>query len=83
MPEAGQGALLHRAAGDGQALEKPRLLFLAADGRTRPLIVAPAIAKQKKEEDTIRPVLIVRYVTMAGEEGLWPLKLESAGRQVE
>jgi hypothetical protein len=23
----------------------------------------------------IRPVLIVRYVTMAGEEGLWPLKL--------
>ena len=24
----------------------------------------------------IRPVLIVRYVTMAGEEGLWPLKLD-------
>ena len=38
-------------------------------------IVAPAIAKQQQEEDTIRPVLIVRYVTMAGDEGLWPLKL--------
>jgi hypothetical protein len=39
-------------------------------------IVAPAIAAEKKdEEDTLRPVLIVRYVTMAGEEGLWPLKL--------
>ena len=38
-------------------------------------IVAPAIAKQKQEEDTIRPVLLVRYVTMAGDEGLWPLKL--------
>ena len=35
----------------------------------------PRSRKQKTEEDTIRPVLIVRYVTMAGEEGLWPLKL--------
>ena len=25
----------------------------------------------------IRPVLMVRYVTMAGEEGLWPLKLDT------
>ncbi len=41
-----------------------------------PYIVAPAIAKLKKEEDVIRPVLIVRYVTMAGEEGLWALKLD-------
>ena len=48
--------------------------LLQMEGRD-PYIVAPAIAKQKKEEDMIRPVLIVRYVTMAGEEGLWPLKL--------
>jgi hypothetical protein len=41
-----------------------------------PYLVVPHIAKQKKDEDVIRPVLIVRYVTMAGEEGLWPLKLD-------
>jgi hypothetical protein len=40
-----------------------------------PYLVAPAIAKEKGEEDTIRPVMIVRYVTMAGDEGLWPVKL--------
>jgi hypothetical protein len=48
--------------------------LLQMEGRD-PYLVAPKIAEQKKEEDTIRPVLIVRYVTMAGEEGLWPLKL--------
>ena len=48
--------------------------LLQIEGRD-PYLVAPKIAKQKTEEDTIRPVLIVRYVTMAGEEGLWPLKL--------
>ena len=43
-----------------------------------PFLVAPAIADQKKKEgeDTIRPVLIVRYVTMSGDEGLWALKLD-------
>jgi hypothetical protein len=43
-----------------------------------PYLVAHAIAKQKIDEgeDTIRKVLIVRYVTMAGEEGLWSLKLD-------
>jgi hypothetical protein len=49
--------------------------LLEMEGRD-PLIVAPDIANQKKEEDVIRPVLIVRYVTMAGEEGLWVLKLD-------
>ena len=50
--------------------------LLQMEGRD-PYIVAPAIAKQKQEEeDTIRPVLIVRYVTMAGEEGLWALKID-------
>lgn len=49
--------------------------MLHMEGRD-PYIVAPAIAKKKKEEeDTIRPVMLVRYVTMAGDEGLWPLKL--------
>jgi hypothetical protein len=49
--------------------------LLQMEGRD-PLIVAPEIAKQKSEEDTIRPVLLVRYVTMAGDEGLWPVKLD-------
>src|SRR5262249_4210384 len=49
--------------------------LLQIEGRD-PYIVAPNIAKEKTDEDTIRPVLLVRYVTMAGEEGLWPLKLD-------
>jgi hypothetical protein len=49
--------------------------MLQMEGRD-PYLVVPHIAKQKKDEDVIRPVLIVRYVTMAGEEGLWPLKLD-------
>jgi hypothetical protein len=52
---------------------------LQMEGRD-PLIVAPNIAKKKSEEDTIRPVLIVRYVTMAGEEGLWALKLDDGAK---
>jgi len=39
-----------------------------------PYLVMPNIAKQK-DEDTISPRLIVRYVTMAGDEALWPIKL--------
>jgi hypothetical protein len=51
---------------------------LQMEGRD-PYIVAPAIANKKMgEEDTIRPVMLVRYVTMAGDEGLWPLKLNQA-----
>jgi hypothetical protein len=49
--------------------------MLQIEGRD-PYLVAPHIAKLKKDEDVIRPILIVRYVTMAGEEGLWPLKLD-------
>jgi hypothetical protein len=49
--------------------------LLQLEGRD-PYLVTPDIANQKKDEDVIRPVLIVRYVTMAGEEGLWPLKLD-------
>jgi hypothetical protein len=49
--------------------------LLEIEGRD-PYLVAPAIAKQKADEDVIRPVLIVRFVTMAAEEGLWALKLD-------
>jgi hypothetical protein len=51
--------------------------LLEASGRD-PYLVSPAIADLKKDdEDTIRPIYLVRYVTMAGEEGLWPVKLNS------
>jgi hypothetical protein len=51
---------------------------LETEGRD-PHLVAPAIAEAKKdEEDTIRPVLLVRYVLMNGVEGLWPIKLNPA-----
>jgi hypothetical protein len=50
--------------------------LLELEGRD-PFVVAEAVAKAKRdEEDTIRPVLLARYVTMAGDEGLWPLKLD-------
>jgi hypothetical protein len=49
--------------------------ILEMEGRD-PYIVAPSIAKQKTDEDVIRPILVVRYITMAGEEGLWLLKLD-------
>jgi hypothetical protein len=52
------------------------LFFLLEIAGRDPFIVAPSIAKKKADEDVIRPVLIVRYVTMAGEEGLWLLKLD-------
>jgi hypothetical protein len=49
--------------------------MLEPEGRD-PCLVEGKIAEVKKaDEDTIRPVLLVRYVTMAGEGGLWPLKL--------
>jgi hypothetical protein len=49
---------------------------LEMEGRD-PYLVLPAIAEKKREEeeDTIRPLMLVRYVTMAGDEGLWPVKL--------
>jgi hypothetical protein len=64
-----------RAEGRTPWQDRAFYFLLQMEGRD-PFIVAPAIAEEKKDqEDTIRPVLIVRYVTMAGEEGLWPLKL--------
>jgi len=39
-------------------------------------LLTPAIAKEHSDEDVIRPILLVRYVTMLGEEALWPLKLD-------
>ena len=62
----------------GKPWQNRRFYFMLEVKDRDPYLVAPAIAKQKKEEgeDTIRPVLIVRYVTMAGDEGLWALKLD-------
>ena len=47
-----------------------------------PFLVEETIAKKKKlaGETIIRPVLIVRYVTMAEVEGLWALKLDLDGK---
>src|SRR5882672_8626379 len=54
--------------------------ILELEGRD-PHIVSTAIAKQKRDEYTIRPLMLVRYVTMAGTEGLWPVKInQSDGR---
>jgi hypothetical protein len=57
--------------------------ILEIEGRD-PFIVAPAIAKAKieeGEEDVLRPTLLVRFITMDGSEGLWPLRLNpSDGR---
>jgi hypothetical protein len=64
-----------RAETTEQWQDRKFYFMLEIEGRDS-YLVAPHIAKQKKDEDVIRPVLIVRYVTMAGEEGLWPLKLD-------
>jgi hypothetical protein len=56
---------------------KDRNLYwiLEIEGRD-PYLIAPAIAEAKKdEEDTIRPLMLVRYVLMSGVEGIWPVKL--------
>ena len=47
---------------------------LELEGRG-PYFVTPDIAKIKADEDVLRPVLVVRYVTMAGVEGLWLIKI--------
>ena len=64
-----------RAETPGEAWKDRAFYFLLELEGRDPYIVAPAIAKAKEDEDVIRPVLLVRYVTMAGEEGLWPLKI--------
>jgi hypothetical protein len=40
-------------------------------------LVTPEIAKGHSDEDVIRPILLVRYATMLGEEGVWPVKLDA------
>ena len=64
-----------RAETPGEPWKNRAFYFLLELEGRYPYIVAPAIAKVKEDEDVIRPVLLVRYVTMAGQEGLWPLKL--------
>ena len=54
-----------------------RLLFLLEIPGCKPYVLTPAIANEHSDEDVIRPVLHVRYVTMLSEEeALWPLKLD-------
>jgi hypothetical protein len=48
--------------------------ILELEGRD-PYFVTPDIAKIKADEDVLRPILLVRYVTMPGIEGLWPIKI--------
>ena len=62
----------------GRPFKDRKFYFLLQIEGRDPYLVAPAVAEQKREEDVIRPVLICRYVTMAGEEGLWALKLDAA-----
>jgi len=59
--------------------DKPNSLYvflLEMPGRET-YLVNPETAKKHSDEDVIRPVLLVRYVTMLGEEGLWPVKLDA------
>jgi hypothetical protein len=60
----------------GKPWQNRGFYFLLEVKDRAPYLVLPEIAKQKKEEDVIRPVLLVRYVTMTGTEGLWALKLD-------
>jgi hypothetical protein len=56
-------------------LNRAYYFVLETEGRD-PHLVSHAVAEAKKEdEDTIRPVLLVRYVLMNGQEGLWAIKL--------
>jgi hypothetical protein len=65
LPEANPKAFINRAY----------YFILETEGRD-PLLVTRTIAEAKKDdEDTIRPILLVRYVLMNGAEGLWPIKL--------
>jgi hypothetical protein len=59
----------------GEKWRNRAFFFLLEAPERDPCLVDASIAQAKKDEDTIRPVLLVRYVTMAGQEGLWPLKL--------
>jgi hypothetical protein len=52
------------------------LLFLLELPGYETYVLTPAIAKEHSDEDVIRPILHVRYVTMLGEEALWPVKLD-------
>jgi hypothetical protein len=48
---------------------------LETEGRDPHLIAHPIAEIKKDDEDTIRPVLLVRFVLMNGQEGLWSIKL--------
>jgi len=61
--------------GEGNWLNRAYYFILETEGRD-PHLVSGKIAESKKDdEDTIRPILLVRYVLMNGTEGLWAVKL--------
>ncbi len=76
-----KGTFFTVRAETGKPWQDRRFYFLLELRDRDPYIVAPKIAQLKKEEDVIRPVLLVRYVTMTGEEGLWACKLDSPDRK--
>ena len=60
---------------EGNWRNRAYYFILETEGRD-PHLVAHAIAEAKKDdEDTIRPIMLVRYVLMNDTEGLWPVKL--------
>jgi len=58
-----------------------RLVFLLELPGRETYLLTPAIATEHSDEDVIRPVLLVRYVTMLAEEGLWPVKLDPSDQK--
>jgi hypothetical protein len=60
---------------EGNWRNRAYYFLLEVEGRD-PYLVTAEVAEAKKEgEDTIRLILLVRYVLMNGTEGLWALKL--------
>jgi hypothetical protein len=58
-----------------------RLVFLLELPGRETYLLTPAIANKHSDEDVIRPALLVRYVSMLAEEGLWPVKLDPADQK--
>jgi hypothetical protein len=68
--------VLSEKSEDPSGWENRAFVFLLEIEGRDPYLVAPEVARQRADEDVIRPILLVRFVTMSGEEGLWPLKLD-------
>ena len=60
---------------DGRWQNRAYYFTLELENRDPYLVAKPVADAKKDEEDTIRPILLVRFVLMNGTEGLWPIKL--------